>query len=747
MASGGGGALHSDHINYLIFRYLQESGHENAATALHRDWQRPREFRDPENYPFAATVPRHELISIVQDGLFFDELQARKVKGARRRRRWRWGGGNPREYVAEREDGERIVENGNGNGAAGSRPSSSGGATAKRKGGRVLPAPISTQQHQTVPIRAPDDFPTPAPKRQRRSEGSENVHLVNGEAMDVDASAASPSAGDEDAPAATPSMSPEPEIIEVPERYDSMDVATQTTIKTGPKTETLYWKIGKPGATILHSTWNPSPDPNSARTLLTVGEGICRFYEVPDAASTEEATSLQMKHVNDPSIPPNSIVTATAWRPDGRCAVFAVDSMRELPDGRQVPQQMLIEHDLDFGSRIYNSGPPMLEPAGIVLCVQYNPEGSCLLVVRTNIKRGLVQVFSTNGERNGEEHLCNAPVVWKVFEHQLLDACWADNGEIYVSGDKGLAESLTLISPPSHDMEDSTKAGGDHGFEAVTVWGAPRDLSYDKVRHDELHVATAFASTAARTVFAISHRQGITPLAKIDLPGQLTAMALQPGSQARRDALAADEADQSPHGRPPAGPALLAAAFEEGFCMVWVLEPAWAAAYLNKFETVAKLELSFGPALALAWSPQGTHLAVGGTDMVQIWHVDALKRHNGTRHAPLVTWRPDAAAARNGEDADEDGRQLMEPSLDWSADGESLAFAVDKTVSCLPLPCIHTSRENGSMLNTVLYIGLRLTIYVLQIAVIRFRPPLREAGDVQPGLRLQAETNGTAHSP
>ena len=81
------GALSSDHINYLILRYLQESGHENTARAFYRDWHRPREYRDPEDLPFTPTVHRYELVSVIQDGLVHDELQARV---GRNERRFRW---------------------------------------------------------------------------------------------------------------------------------------------------------------------------------------------------------------------------------------------------------------------------------------------------------------------------------------------------------------------------------------------------------------------------------------------------------------------------------------------------------------------------------------------------------------------------------------------------------------------------------------------------------------------------------
>lgn len=263
------GALHSDHINYLILRYLQEHGHESAATAFYSDWHRPSEFYDPETLPFAPTVKRHALVSVVRDGLLYDELSAKHSKYGRK---FPWTAVNPRQPLDEQD--VSVLENGTAGGS--SRPPSSG----KRKGRPPV-------------MRAPDEFPTPAPKRQRRSEGSEGVHL-NGDrdTMDVDPARSPTAEADEDAEAVSPNIASDTEIIEIPERYDSMDVATQTEVKTGPKTSTMYWKVDKPGARIVHSMWNPDSDPKNAKTLLTVGESLCRFYDVPDEMDDAKQVGL-----------------------------------------------------------------------------------------------------------------------------------------------------------------------------------------------------------------------------------------------------------------------------------------------------------------------------------------------------------------------------------------------------------------------------------------------------------------------
>jgi hypothetical protein len=257
MASG---ALCSDHVNYLILRYLQEAGHENAATAFWRDWHRLPEFKDPENYPFAPVVRRGELVNVIQDGLQHDELIARVKKNERK---FHFTSVTTREALERRGDGGAAVENG----VVGSRP----GSSSKRKGARPMGMP------------PPDEFPTPAPKRQRRSEGSDGVQL-NGGAMDVDAASGSPEGDvDEDGVATSPEGE-EVEIVEVPERYDSMDAAVQTTVKAGPATKTMYWKVDKPGAIIHHSAFSPAikPDSDGTNTLITIGESLCRFYQVPD---------------------------------------------------------------------------------------------------------------------------------------------------------------------------------------------------------------------------------------------------------------------------------------------------------------------------------------------------------------------------------------------------------------------------------------------------------------------------------
>ncbi|KAL3479492.1 WD40-repeat-containing domain protein [Aspergillus californicus] len=62
--------LTSHHVNYLIWRYLQESGHGEAAVTLQRAWN-----HDPQSLPFAPYIRTHALVSLVQKGLQYHELE------------------------------------------------------------------------------------------------------------------------------------------------------------------------------------------------------------------------------------------------------------------------------------------------------------------------------------------------------------------------------------------------------------------------------------------------------------------------------------------------------------------------------------------------------------------------------------------------------------------------------------------------------------------------------------------------
>jgi len=348
---------------------------------------------------------------------------------------------------------------------------------------------------------------------------------------------------------------------------------------------------------------------------------------------------------------------------------------------------MLVQHSRDYGHVELDPGIPLLKNMGIALCVRYSPSGDHLLVVRTNLKRGSVQIWRTPDVKSEDSDSgvfteSTEPIAWRIFEHQVLDACWISDDEFLVCGDQGLSCAYRL-EPTVKDEEEYTA-------ENVAIQGLSEQRSdmiaipsqWDKICFDPNLSVAVFATTEGKTLLSVPIQRDspsgndstqVDLKADIDgaliMSGQLTALAFQ--------SHAADEKKDS---------SLLAATFEEGACIIYRLtRPSDTR---TNSEEVVRLELAEGPALTLAWSPKGTYLAVGGPELVQIWREEDLsEKREGNRQAPLVTWRPDgnAVCKRNGEHASAGDRGLVEPSLSWSADGESLAFGVDRQVSVLPV--------------------------------------------------------------
>ncbi|RAL58799.1 hypothetical protein DID88_009109 [Monilinia fructigena] len=61
--------LTSDRVNFLIWKYLVESGYEDTACHLSKEW----DIKQPEEeLPFATHVGKHALVSVLNNGLLFD---------------------------------------------------------------------------------------------------------------------------------------------------------------------------------------------------------------------------------------------------------------------------------------------------------------------------------------------------------------------------------------------------------------------------------------------------------------------------------------------------------------------------------------------------------------------------------------------------------------------------------------------------------------------------------------------------
>lgn len=345
-----------------------------------------------------------------------------------------------------------------------------------------------------------------------------------------------------------------------------------------------------------------------------------------------------------------------------------------------------------------------------MLCLRYSPKGDYILVARTNLVRGMVQIWrSLDLKRDNEEGVLavddSEPIAWRIFEKQVLDACWTSDDAFMVCGDKGLASA--------YQLDEKAKTEGDFTADNVAVQGlaekktdiSGRDCKWDKLRYDERLGTAILASTEAKMMITRPIHPGLggdEDMARdqadtegsLSLPGQLTALASVSNGRYSTPENRSDEANVETQ------KSLIAAAFEEGFTIVYQLTRS-SETSSPKYVELLRLDLAdWTTPLAISWSSQGSHLAIGGTSLVQVWQTEDLFRYEkegGEKSLPpqpLVTWRGEHLSShgkrngeRNGEEHEIDGEEgVSEPSLSWSADGESLGFAVGKEVS---LPFFH----------------------------------------------------------
>lgn len=344
--------------------------------------------------------------------------------------------------------------------------------------------------------------------------------------------------------------------------------------------------------------------------------------------------------------------------------------------------QLLTEISKDGGSASFQLGPPLLEPPGIVLSLKYSPDSQYLLVARSNMKRGLVQVWKSlrSGLDSSEEaSSIREPIAWRMFDNQLEDVTWTADDTFIVCGEDGLSAMYKIDL--SQKEEDGIKSGGTAALQGLISHNSKildNTHKFDKLRFDRRHKIAVFVSSEEKKMIVTPrlYYAEAKPEADVemDLPEEPVALAFRPWEQLGDETAAAADLEM---------PSLLAVGFGDGSCSIYGINHSSEDG--AKCTELASFSLREGPALAVAWSPNGEHLAVGNGDLVQMWSAESLRRKNGVRHVAeaSVTWRPTAETNGVAESENGEEKPLAEPSLSWSSDGESLAFAAEKQVSLI----------------------------------------------------------------
>ncbi|KAF7713666.1 Uncharacterized protein PECH_001140 [Penicillium ucsense] len=283
--------LTSHHVNYLIWRYLQESGHGDAAVSLQRAW-----YPNPQTLPFARHIKTHALVSLVQKGLQYHELESSIDKE-----------GNPTTFTPERY-------------FFGPEPFDVGSLKPKDE---PTPAPAGSPKGP-VPEHVEEAATEPVSNGGHAADPAQDSHATetNGdEAMEVDRAESKPS-------------SPQPQAPEVDGDGDVSMGATELEEKPREPTLTTGNSVGvqispakaadlSPDAVLLNeehaisATWCPK----DSSLLLATGDTFCSLWKLSAAAEPARNRFLDLKGTG-------AFVSAVAW--DSAGAKLVVASYRQL---------------------------------------------------------------------------------------------------------------------------------------------------------------------------------------------------------------------------------------------------------------------------------------------------------------------------------------------------------------------------------------------------------------------------------
>ncbi|KAL2351976.1 WD40-repeat-containing domain protein [Cryomyces antarcticus] len=613
------GSLGSDHVNYLVFRYLQESGHEGAARALWQDWHRDPDFEDPERFSFAPYVDQRALINLIQGGLWIDRVRASITK-------------DDKQYTfVEVCHSERRR-----------RSSSQDGDYEST--GPTLETPGKHGREEVNGVTADE---LPYAKRVRRSNGGDDQ--VNGAVMEIDGSAApEPRLKDTNGlhVGTEPSVSEDSPPVEV--LLSTLGLGANKFVQTEKRkqltTETVYLTLDqlphKPA--VVHTIW--SPDVDTATTLLSAGQSICRFWDVPSANESEP--SYVDLDVGDRPFD----ITSACWATSDTLLTAAV---QRLPEYMETDSFEVHNFTLDGNNQANPDAENENKNDGVMFALRWNQTSKYLIGISSSDRDGSIHIWDNSDSRA-------QPSCSEELSTPVLDAAWLAESTFVVCGQNLLRiyDVEQSGAPPPDGVYCTTQLQKD--FE----WGG----SWEKVRHEPVCDVIACMSTERNALGLVTDRGNFELLPfDLDEHGEIKAFDFQP--------------------RPPAHKAsqpttcTLATAFDSGLVCIWNV--------LGSFQCLHRLSMmnpfsNLGvPGYTLAYSPDGLYLAVAGSDVISVWHADA-------GGLPRAVWTPEEGKWSTGEDVDDAVDQEMDatvPTLDqslsWDVHGQRLAFGVGKWIAVI----------------------------------------------------------------
>ncbi|KAL8851659.1 MAG: hypothetical protein Q9221_003390 [Calogaya cf. arnoldii] len=626
--------LTSNHVNYLIWRYLQESGHGEAAVKLQRDW-----IQDPQSLPYAQETKTHALVQLVQKGIQYYEIEKSISQS-----------GNhflPPTFLDPEAGRARPSPKVDGSQDE-STTGRSRGSPRSRKHGR------ETSTISGLNLELPTS--TPPVKRNRRSNGiatnsTTEYATVNGEprehdGMDLDdrqngfahhEQPKSPVGSPADQPAAEGASmdvdddAPEPDDPRmIPTNGPSVGVQSDSVTELGPETSVLM----VPQRNVLHTAWSPTD-----RLLLAVaGDALCRIWTVSHAPQDPSSPNHQYVDILDQG--DESSVTAMSWSPDGEILALATRN-----DGTDQAGEV------SLWSKHGKSRDNLMATQDMLMTFKWNPSGTHLLGI------------SSSGADS------SALTVWDIRSSQAIpalhldqiaiDAVWLDDHKFLVCGHSLVAECF-VDSHNNLNIQNHAVPESDHN----------RKWTY--ARYD----------AATQTVAIAAEDSAI--LAVLSLNGQYR-------STTAHDAEISDVAFEPMPNSPlhlPTFPRRLATSSLDGNICIWDTMTLSLLRSLHFGQS--------SPPLAIRFTPDGHLLAAANGNRVLYWNAATGGMPKAVWHGEPTPNLSGIGFGNKGEDRN--GGVFMDGdsgigeedeaafhSLSWNVDGRRLAYGLGSQVSIIGL--------------------------------------------------------------
>ncbi|PYI11556.1 WD40 repeat-like protein [Aspergillus sclerotiicarbonarius CBS 121057] len=619
--------LTSHHVNYLIWRYLQESGHGEAALTLQRAWN-----HDPQSLPFAPYIKTHALVSLVQKGLQYYELEHSLDRD-----------GNPTSFTSSDyffgptplEPETQKGQSGPGEAGVGTDQAPVSPTSKVPRDGGVI------NGHLTAEAAAAAAAPqaTPSVKKPRKSGE------INGDemAMEIDSNGVST----ESKPAAVDESPPTVDMAVDGDGDVSMDIRPDSQDQ-------------EPAA---------APAPVAPTFTLTTGHSVGVQITPAKAADLGPDTALL-------DVASDDHVTRALWRPKDPTVVVAAGdsfcSLWRLSSTSAPVQEKLVENKGD---------------SACVSAVAWDPLGQKLAVATYNDMRGSITMYDVSG---------NAVDLLPEVPRMITGLHWAESGShlIVVASDSRISElalwddSLRPDEFPSPQVVDGSVfdlcwLGPNQAFACGngTVYQCDVDSS--------IHISKTFSSgdpdrpwTFIRCASSGSSSVAVTASsanATIWVPthdmhldgaheGDITAIELKPNME--------QQAGQITQ------PLVLASSSTDDTVKIWQLDLE-----SKQFNCIHRLFLGpSSPALASTFSPDGYALAAASKEGLFIWNA----QRGGTA---LATWKAPRLEEKKKEEEPSlivnghngTAESVPDRSLAWDTDGKKLAFGFGNQLAIVNL--------------------------------------------------------------